>query len=107
MKGNHADWREGCHNSGISPRSRKLVVFAEQKERMDLFIRTVGVARATTKIGLANLVYNIKRLIFLRRAVLHDGLQIASHPSTGQFRPSENCQPKDRRKPSIPLAIAR
>jgi transposase, IS5 family len=35
-----------------------------------LFIRTVGIARATTKIGLANLVYNIKRLIFLRRAVV-------------------------------------
>jgi transposase, IS5 family len=32
-----------------------------------LFIRTVGVARATTKIGMANLVYNIKRLSFLRR----------------------------------------
>jgi hypothetical protein len=29
-----------------------------------LFIRTVGIARATTKIGLANLVYNIKRLIW-------------------------------------------
>ncbi len=38
--------------------------------RMDLFIRTVGIARATTKIGLANLVYNIKRLIFLQRAAV-------------------------------------
>jgi hypothetical protein len=28
---------------------------------------TVGIARAKTKIGLANLVYNIKRLLFLRR----------------------------------------
>jgi hypothetical protein len=28
---------------------------------------TIGIARATTKIGLANLVYNIKRLLFLRR----------------------------------------
>ncbi len=34
---------------------------------MDLFIRTIGIARAKTKIGLANLVYNIKRLLFLRR----------------------------------------
>ena len=32
-----------------------------------LFIRTIGIARATTKIGMANLVYNIKRLIFLRK----------------------------------------
>jgi transposase, IS5 family len=30
-------------------------------------IRTIGLPRASTKIGLANLVYNIKRLIFLRR----------------------------------------
>ncbi len=48
-------------------RSRIEHVFATQKDRMDLFIRTVGVARATTKIGMANLVYNIKRLLFLRR----------------------------------------
>ena len=43
-------------------------VFAVQKDRMDLFIRTIGIARATTKIGLANIVYNIKRTLFLRRA---------------------------------------
>ncbi len=42
-------------------------VFAAQKDRMDLFIRTIGIARATTKIGMANLVYNIKRLLFLQR----------------------------------------
>jgi hypothetical protein len=32
---------------------------------MDLFIRTIGMSRATVKIGLANLVYN--SLLFLRR----------------------------------------
>jgi IS5 family transposase len=32
---------------------------------MGLFIRTIGIARAKTKIGLANLVY--KRLLSLRR----------------------------------------
>jgi IS5 family transposase len=48
-------------------RSRVEHVFATQKDRMDLFIRTVGIARATTKIGMANLVYNLKRLLFLRR----------------------------------------
>ena len=42
-------------------------VFAEQKDRMGLFIRTIGLARATTKIGLANLLYNMKRLIWLQR----------------------------------------
>jgi hypothetical protein len=43
-------------------------VFAEQKERMGLFIRTIGLQRATTKIGLANLVYNVNWLVFLRRS---------------------------------------
>ena len=42
-------------------------VFAAQKTRMDLFVRTIGIARATTKIGMANLVYNLKRLLCLRR----------------------------------------
>lgn len=42
-------------------------VFAAQKDRMDLFIRTIGIARATTKIGMTNLVYNIKRLLFLEK----------------------------------------
>ncbi len=32
---------------------------------MGLFIRTVGVGRAKAKIGLANLAYNMKRLVFL------------------------------------------
>ena len=48
-------------------RSRVEHVFAEQKDRMGLFIRTIGIARAKVKIGMANLVYNFKRLIFLQR----------------------------------------
>ena len=48
-------------------RSHVEHVFAVQKHRMDLFIRTIGIARATTKIGMANIVYNIKRALFLRR----------------------------------------
>ena len=42
-------------------------VFAEPKARMGLFVRTIGLARATTKIGLANLVYNMRRLLWLDR----------------------------------------
>src|SRR4029079_3773478 len=34
-------------------------VFARQKGPMGLFIRTIGIARARTKIGLANLTYNL------------------------------------------------
>ncbi len=48
-------------------RSRVEHVFAVQKDKMNLFIRTSGLARATTKIGMANLVYNLKRLVFLQR----------------------------------------
>ena len=40
-------------------------VFARQKGPMGLFIRTIGIARARTKIGLANLTYNMQRLIWL------------------------------------------
>jgi hypothetical protein len=55
------------HANNIKSKTRSRVehVFAEQKSRMGLFIRTVGIARATTKIGLANILYNMKRLIFL------------------------------------------
>jgi IS5 family transposase len=49
-------------------RARVEHVFAEQKDRMELFVRTIGIARAKTKIGMTNLVYNIKRLLFWRRA---------------------------------------
>ena len=40
-------------------------VFARQKGPMGLFIRTIGIARARTKIGFANLTYNMQRLIWL------------------------------------------
>jgi hypothetical protein len=45
------------NNTKSKIRSRVEHVFAEQKDRMGLFIRTIGIARATTKIGMANLVY--------------------------------------------------
>ena len=56
-----------ANNAKSKIRSKVEHVFAEQKDRMDLFIRTIGIARAKMKIGLANFVYNIKRLLFLRR----------------------------------------
>lgn len=42
-------------------------VFAWQKQVAGLFIRTVGIARARMKIGLANLAYNMRRLVQLQR----------------------------------------
>lgn len=44
-------------------------VFARQKGSKALFVRTIGSARATTKIGLANLPYNMQRLVWLNRRV--------------------------------------
>ena len=40
-------------------------VFARQKGPMGLVVRTIGLARATVKIGLANLVYNMHRAVWL------------------------------------------
>jgi transposase, IS5 family len=42
-------------------------VFAHQKGPMALCIRTISIARAPVKIGLANLTYNIRRLILHER----------------------------------------
>jgi transposase, IS5 family len=47
-------------------RSRVEHVFAAQKCRLALVIRTVGKVRATAKISLANLAYNFARLAWLR-----------------------------------------
>ena len=44
-------------------------VFAGQKHRMKLFIRTVGLGRARVKIGMANLAYNFTRLAWLEARV--------------------------------------
>ena len=41
-------------------------VFAHQKCLMGLAVRTIGLARARLKIGLANLAYNMRRLVWLR-----------------------------------------
>jgi transposase, IS5 family len=48
-------------------RSRIEHIFAHQKQRMGLFVRTLGMGRATLKIGMANLVYNMQRLVWFER----------------------------------------
>jgi len=48
-------------------RARVEHVFARQKDQIGLFIRTIGIVRADAKITLANLAYNIDRLIFHER----------------------------------------
>jgi IS5 family transposase len=40
-------------------------LFARLKGPIDLHIRTIGIARARTKIGVANLVCHMKRMVWL------------------------------------------
>ena len=47
-------------------RSAVETVFAAQQHRFGLFIRSIGVTRARMKIGLANIAYNVTRLIWLK-----------------------------------------
>ena len=47
-----------------SIRSHIEHVFAHQKNRFGLFIRTIGLERAEAKLTLANLAYNFDRLVF-------------------------------------------
>ena len=47
-------------------RSAVETVFAAEKHVFGLFIRTIGIARATTKIGLANLAYNVRRYLWIK-----------------------------------------
>jgi IS5 family transposase len=46
-------------------RARVEHVFAAQKCRLGLIVRTVRMVRARAKIGMANLVYNFTRLAWL------------------------------------------
>jgi IS5 family transposase len=41
-------------------------VFAHQKGPMGLIVRTIGIARARVKIGIANLAYNMRRFVWLK-----------------------------------------
>ena len=57
-----------ANNTKSKVRSRVEHVFAEQKARMGLFVRTIGIARAKTRIGMVNLAYNMRRLVWLTRS---------------------------------------
>ena len=55
----HANARKSAIRSAVEH------VFARQKGAMSLFVRTIGIARARTKIGLATLLYNMQRMVWL------------------------------------------
>ena len=48
-------------------RARVEHIFGAQNQMGGHLVRTIGIARATTKIGMMNLVYNMTRLIQLRK----------------------------------------
>ena len=50
-----------------SIRSRVEDVFGEQKNRMGLYVKTIGIARAKIKIGMVNISYNMRCLIYQQR----------------------------------------
>ena len=54
--------RQRANAARSKVRSAVEHVFAMQKSRMALTVRTIGIERARMKIGMANLAYNFKRL---------------------------------------------
>ena len=91
--------RANARKSSI--RARVEHVFAHQKNRFGLFIRTIGIARAEAKLTLANIADNMDRLIFHER-----------RSATGSLRPDRRNRPPDRpastpRRPEGPPRRAR
>jgi IS5 family transposase len=64
-------------------RSAVETVFAGQKHRFGLFVRTIGLARAQTKIGLANLANNLKRFLWIEARPV----AARSNPGNGLLSP--------------------
>ena len=83
-------------------RSRVEHVFAAQKCRLGLVVRTVGMMRARVKIGLANLAYNFTRLAWLNG----EPLGVTSEPARRR-RPthqrSTRRSPRGKSRSSVPL----
>ena len=55
-----------CRANAARSKVRSTIehVFAAEKHRFGLFVRTIGVARAKLKIGMVNQVYNFSRLVW-------------------------------------------
>ena len=64
-----SDWEKQGNRTRARIRSRVEHVFGAQPTRaVRVLVRTIGLARATVKIGLMNLAYNMARLGFLMQA---------------------------------------
>ena len=53
-----------ANNRRSKVRSHVEHVFARLKGPMNIFVRTIGIARARVKIGMANLAYNMQRFVW-------------------------------------------
>ncbi|MCP1238060.1 IS5/IS1182 family transposase, partial [Gluconobacter kondonii] len=60
-------WADTAYRSKANEDFMEKQGFADQKSQTGLFVRTVGITRATMRIGLANIVYNIRRFLLLER----------------------------------------
>lgn len=60
-------WSRFCVDQRGNIRARVEHVFAQQKAKMGMLIRTIGIKRAEAKITLVNLAYNMNRLILHER----------------------------------------
>jgi len=73
-------------------------VFAAQKRRLGLVVRSVGLARVTTRLGLANLVTNMRRLAWFERGWCRRDLtslaRAMARRRTGE--PERACTPRPR-----------
>ena len=69
--------QEAANKTRSKVRARVEHVFGNQHSSMGgKFIRTIGtigILRATARIGLANLAYNMRRLVVLERSAMADG----------------------------------
>lgn len=61
--------QQAANKARSKVRARVEHVFGAQHTMGGKFVRTIGIARATTKIGMQNLAYNMRRLVVLERLV--------------------------------------
>ena len=63
--------QQAANKTRSKVRARVEHVFGNQHSAMGgKFVRTIGIARATMKIGMQNLAYNMRRLVVLERSAL-------------------------------------
>ena len=67
------DWEKAVNKSRSRFRARVEHVFGSQSNDMGgTLVRSIGLVRATARIGLKNLAYNMRRLVHVQRLVMAD-----------------------------------